>query len=153
MESIRRWRSNRERVPVKSIYVIGSLRNPEIPAFANQIQALGIEAFADWYAPGPNADDCWRDYSKERGLSYKEALASHAATHIFKFDKHHIDRCEAAVMLMPAGKSGHLELGYVIGKGKPGYIVFDKEPERYDVMVQFATAIFFSKEEFLEVIK
>lgn len=137
---------------MKSIYIIGSLRNPEIPKFANEIQALGIEAFADWFAPGPNADDFWRDYSKERGLSYKEALMSHSATHVFRFDKHHIDRCDAAVMLMPAGKSGHLELGYVIGKGKPGYIVFDKEPDRYDVMVQFATNIFFSKEEFFKEI-
>ena len=50
-------------------------------------------------------------------------------------------------MLMPAGKSGHLELGYARGKNKPGFILFDKEPERVDVMYQFATDVFFSQEE------
>jgi nucleoside 2-deoxyribosyltransferase len=48
---------------------------------------------------------------------------------------------------MPAGKSGHLELGYMVGCGKPGYILFDKEPERLDQMVQFATDIFFDAKE------
>lgn len=139
---------------MKSIYVIGSLRNPEIPGFANGIErAVKIEAFADWFSPGPKADDFWRKYAKERGLSYIEALKQSAATHVFEFDKFHLDRCDAAVMLMPAGKSGHLELGYTLGKGKPGYIVFDGEPSRWDVMVQFATKCFFNKEEFFEYLK
>lgn len=135
---------------IKSVYMIGSLRNPEIPKIANEIQALGIEAFADWFSPGPAADDFWRDYSRERGLTYKEAIKSYGAKHIFEFDKYHLDRCDAAVMLMPAGKSGHLELGYTIGRGKPGYILFDGEPERYDVMTQFATEIFFDKKELFD---
>jgi nucleoside 2-deoxyribosyltransferase len=138
---------------IKSIYIIGSLRNPEIPKFANELQALGFEAFADWFSPGPEADDFWRNYSKERGLTYKQALESHAAKHVFEFDKSHLDRCDAAVMLMPAGKSGHLELGYTIGRGKPGYILFDQEPERYDVMVQFATQVFFKKEDLFYELK
>jgi nucleoside 2-deoxyribosyltransferase len=69
---------------------------------------------------------------------------------VFEFDKFHLDRCDAAVLLMPAGKSAHLELGYMRGKGKPGFILFDEEPERYDVMVKFATDIFFKKEDLFE---
>ena len=138
---------------MKSIYIIGALRNKAIPEFANELQQLGFEAFADWFSPGPDADDFWRDYSKARGLTYKQALESYAARHIFDFDKYHLDRCDLAVMLMPAGKSGHLELGYTIGRGKPGYILFDGEPERYDVMVQFATGIFFKKEELFDKLR
>ena len=63
---------------------------------------------------------------------------------MFEFDKFHLDRCDMAVLLMPGGKSAHLELGYIVGRGKPGFILFDKEPKRYDVMTQFATDIFFS---------
>jgi nucleoside 2-deoxyribosyltransferase len=48
---------------------------------------------------------------------------------------------------MPAGKSAHLELGYIIGQGKPGYILFDKMPERLDVMHVFANGVFFDVEE------
>jgi len=138
---------------IHSIYIIGALRNPKVPEFANEIQALGIEAFADWFSPGPDADDFWRDYSKARGLTYKQALQSYAAKHVFEFDKFHLDRCDAAVLLMPGGKSAHLELGYTIGRGKPGFIVFEEVPERYDVMVQFATSIFFSRNEFFEYLK
>ena len=135
---------------IKSIYLIGSLRNPEVVQFANDLEQQGFEAFADWQSSGPDADDFLRDYSKARGQDYKQTLQSHAARHIFEFDLHHIKRCDAAIMLMPAGKSGHLELGYVRGLGKPGYILFDKEPERVDVMYQFATDIFFKKEELFQ---
>ena len=134
---------------IKTVYVIGALRNPEVPKLANEIQSLGIEGFSDWYSPGPDADDFWRDYSKLRGLTYEEALRSYAATHVFEFDRYHLNRCDAAVLLMPAGKSGHLELGYMVGTGKPGYILFDQEPERYDIMVQFATRIFFRRADLL----
>jgi len=132
---------------IKSIYIIGSLRNPKIPEIANAIEARGIEAFCDWFQPGPEADDFWKKYSEARGLTYSQALKSHGANQIFDFDKAHLDRCDAAVMVAPAGKSGHLELGYTIGKGKPGYILFDGEPERWDVMVKFATGVFFSLDE------
>lgn len=138
---------------MKSIYVIGSLRNKNIPAFANKIQALGIEAFADWFGAGKIADDAWRDYSKVRGRSYKQALDSYAARNVYQFDKFHLDRCDAAVLLMNGGKSAHLELGYTLGKGKSGFIVFEEEPSRYDVMTQFATAVFFSQKEFIKYLK
>lgn len=138
---------------IKSVYIIGSLRNSSVPEFANELESHGIEAFADWISPGPDADDFLRDYSKARGRDYKQTLNSHAARHIFEFDLHHLNRCDAAVMLMPCGKSGHLELGYTIGKGKPGYILFDAEPERVDVMHAFATDVFFNKAELLKTLK
>lgn len=135
------------------IYIIGSLRNKAIPEFANTLRDAGFDAFADWFAPGPDADDFWRDYSKARGWNYKQALQSYAAKHVFEFDKQHLDESDVVVMLMPAGKSGHLELGYAVGKGKPAYILFDGEPERYDVMVQFTTDIFFNQDDLIAALK
>lgn len=137
---------------MKSIYLIGALRNPKIVEIANAVEKAGFEAFADWFTPGPDADDFFRDYSKARGRNYKEALQSPAARHVFEFDKFHLDRCDIAVMVMPCGKSGHLELGYVRGMGKPGYILFDQEPERYDIMTQFATDIFFHVDELIQAL-
>lgn len=130
---------------IKTIYLISSLRNPETPAFANELEELGFEVFSDWFAPGPEADDFWRKYEKAHKRTYAEALKGYAAKHIFEFDKFHLDRCDAVVLLMPAGKSGHLELGYALGKGKPGYMLFLEEPERWDVMLQFCTDVFFDK--------
>ncbi len=135
-------------------YVIGSLRNKEIPAMGVQLrEALpGVEIFDDWFSPGPKADDFWKEYEEKRGRNYKQALEGWAGKHVFEFDKFHIDRADFCVLILPAGKSGHLELGYMIGKGIPGYILLDK-PDRWDVMYQFASGIFFSMEELMEVLK
>ena len=129
------------------IYLIGSLRNPEIPVIGNYLRSLGLEVFDDWFAAGPIADDSWQEYETGRGHSYKQALKGYAAKHVFEFDLHHLNRAGIGVLVMPAGRSGHLELGYLRGQGKPVYILFDKEPERYDQMYQFAEEVFFNKEE------
>jgi hypothetical protein len=134
------------------VYVIGSLRSPLVPQFAAKLRAKGLDAFDDWYAAGPEADDYWQKYEKERGHSYTEALAGYAAGHVFEFDKHHLDTCDAGVLILPAGKSGHLELGYLLGKGTPGYILLDGEPDRYDVMYKFATGVYFNDDELVEAL-
>ncbi len=131
------------------IYLIGSLRNPKIPELANALEAIGFDVFDDWFSPGPEADDFWLKYEKSRGRTYEQALKGHAARHIFEFDRTHLDAADLVVMYMPTGKSGHLELGYSLGKGKRGYILFDQEPERWDVMYQFATGIFFNQDDLL----
>lgn len=122
-----------------SIYLIGSLRNPEVPKLAAQLREEGHDVFEDWFAAGPEADDWWQRYEQGRKHSYTEALAGYAAQHVYQYDRFHLDRCNVGVLLLPAGKSGHLELGYMIGQGKPGFILLDKEPERFDVMYNFAT--------------
>ena len=134
------------------IYLIGSLRNPECPKIAARMRQSGLEVFDDWFAAGPNADDCWRDYEQARGHTFSQALAGYAAQNVFRFDQRHLDRCDSAVLVLPAGRSGHLELGYVLGKGKRGYILLEGEPERFDVMYNFATGVFNSIDELLEVI-
>lgn len=40
-----------------------------------------------------------------------------------------------------------MEFGYIIGQGKKGYILLDKDPDRFDVMYGFATAVLNTEEE------
>lgn len=134
------------------IYLIGSLRNPEVPSLAAVLRSAGHEVFDDWYAAGPEADDYWKKYEIERGRTYSEALSGLAAKHVFSFDKFHLDRADTGVLLLPAGKSGHLELGYLIGQGKRAYILLD-QPDRWDVMYQFATGVFSTQEELLAALR
>jgi nucleoside 2-deoxyribosyltransferase len=126
---------------MREYYLIGSLRNPEVIPIVKALKEKGIETFSSWHAAGPAADDCWRDYEKARGLTYQQALKDYAAQHVFEFDRFHLDRCDGAILLCPAGKSGHMELGYTLGQGKPGFIYLPGEPERWDVMYNFATAV------------
>jgi hypothetical protein len=136
---------------MKSIYLIGSLRNPAIPELANELRGLGFDVFDDWFAAGRIADDSWQEYSNLRGMSYAEALESYSACHVYEFDKKHIDRCDIAILLLPAGKSGHLELGHMNGTGKLSFILFDKTPERYDVMYKLLSGgVYFDKNALFE---
>lgn len=135
----------------RSIYLVGSLRNPKVTEVAAQLRKDGHDVFDDWMAAGPEADDYWRDYERAKGHTIQEALKGYAARHVFEFDKHHIDRCDTTVLLLPAGRSGHLELGYAAGKGKDTAIVMEGEPDRYDVMYQFANlGVFFTVGELID---
>ncbi len=138
---------------VKTVYLIGSLRNPELPRLANRLRALGFDVFDDWVAAGPEADEKWREYEIARGHSYVEALKGYAANHVYAYDRSHLDRCDAAVLVLPAGKSGHLELGYFVGIGKPGFILLDAEYDRWDVMLKFATGIFDNETELVTALQ
>ena len=130
------------------IYLIGSLRNPVIPQIANTLREEGHEVFDDWYAAGHEADDMWRDYEKGRGRSFVNALQGLAAEHVFEFDLRHLKRAEIVVLILPAGKSGHLELGWALGQGKRGYILLD-DPERWDFMYKFADGVFYNQEDLI----
>ncbi len=123
------------------VYLIGSLRNPRVPDVAAQLRAAGFEVFDDWFAAGPHADDAWRDYEKARGHRLPQALEGWAAQHVFHFDKRHLTEADAVVLMLPAGKSGHLELGWALGQGTPGFILLDADPDRYDVMYAFADGV------------
>lgn len=124
------------------LYLIGSLRNPDVPLVSATLRTFGHQVHDDWYAAGPRADDHWQEYEKDRGKTLSEALRTPAAQNVFHFDKQYLDWCDAAVLLMPCGKSGHLELGYAIGTGKRGYVLMLEEPDRWDVMYAFTDGLF-----------
>lgn len=134
----------------RKIYIIGALKNRSIMDLAERLRAQGHEVFDEWITPGPEADAFLYEYGKKRNLSYKQTLATYACRHVFEFDREHMDRCDLGIMVMPAGRSGHLELGRMLGQGKPGYILFDGEPDRMDVMYNFATDIFFTEEDLIK---
>ena len=136
------------------IYLIGSLRNPRVPEVAACLRRHAYEVFDDWYAAGSHADEAWQAYEIQRGHDYTQALQGYAAQHVYHYDRHHLLRADLVVLLCPAGKSGHLELGWALGHGKPGYIFLDTHvPDRYDVMYCFAAAVCATIEDLLHAIQ
>lgn len=126
---------------MSKVYLIGSLRNPDIPAVANAIRQLGFDVFDDWYAAGNEADDKWKEYEQGRGRTFEEALDGYAANHVFEFDKAHLMGAGIVVLLMPAGKSGHMEFGWAVGRGAHGVICIEDDSDRWDVMYRFADKV------------
>lgn len=135
------------------IYLIGSLRNPAVPLLATDLRRLGFDVFDDWYAAGEKADDAWMTYEQARGHTFSEALQGYAAQHVFKFDHHHLVEADIGVLLMPAGKSGHIEAGFLAGQRKPTYVLLPEEPDRFDAMYGFFTGVFCDQEELLAALK
>lgn len=136
------------------VYLVGSLRNPLVTRIAAQLRTLGLDAFDDWHAAGEHADDAWRDYEIGKGHSFIEALAGVAAQNVFDFDYRNIFMADAVILLLPAGKSGHLEFGYCVHANKPAVILLeDSDAERFDVMYLFAGKVTRSVEDAASFIK
>lgn len=138
---------------MKKVYLVGSMKNPEVPRIAKMLRAEGFEVFDDWYSPGPEADDYWKKYEEDRGRTFLEALEGTHCWNVFNYDKKHLDDADICILILPAGRSGHLELGYMVGCGKPCYILLDGDHERFDVMYRFATQVFDNVDKMLEVLK
>lgn len=137
-----------------SIYLVASLRNEKIPSIANALRKAGHSVFDDWHSGGPDADDAWKRYEGIRNRTYAEAIRGHHATHIFEFDMKHIKEADVGILVLPAGRSAHLELGLMIGRGQRGYVLFDEElaRDRWDIMYKIAHGIFFDLDKLMEVL-
>ena len=138
---------------VKSVYIIGALKNRNVMTLAQEIRKLGFDVFDDWITPGPLADQYLLKYEKQRGHNYHEALNGRAANHIFEFDYNWLLKCDIAILLMKAGKSAHLELGFIRGLGKPGYVLFPKEPARFDLMYKLASGVYCDKKKLFKELR
>lgn len=125
------------------VYVVGSLRNDLVRYVADELREWGHEVFDDWHASGPEADDHWQKYEEFRGRTYFDALAdSLAADNQFSFDMAHLREAEAVVLVAPAGRSAHLELGYAAGLGAFTAVFLTEVPERWDIMYKLVDLVY-----------
>jgi len=121
------------------IYIASSWKNEaECLRLANDLRARGHEV------------DCFCDRSQGRfvfhyreigppdeldAVTFFEDTRSQRA---YREDKHHLDWAEVVVMLLPCGKSAHLEAGYKRGQGGHLFILGDFPKGEIDVMYGFA---------------
>lgn len=136
------------------IYLIGALKNPRIPVVGNKLRDMGFDVMDEWHTPGPEADTNWQAYETLRGRNYSRALRGRSATNAFLFDRAYLDQADLAILIMPAGKSGMLELGYASGRGKTTCLYLDgQDPDRYDLMPNFADYVISTEEALIEWVK
>jgi len=121
------------------IYVASSWRNQfEAIALAKDLRSQGHKV------------DCFCEPKKGRFVFHFTEIKNHfnidgieflkdsKSQKAFKEDKKWIDWADAVVMLLPCGKSSHLEAGYAVGKGKKLYIIGEFPIGEFDVMYGFA---------------
>ena len=133
------------------IYLIGTFKNERIEPLGDKLRKMGFEVFDSWRGTHPESDQVMWRYERNRGHSYKEALRGLAAQNAFQFDKRHLDDSDAAILVMDAGRSAHIEAGYMVGRGKPVYVLLEpnKQIDRLDLMHNFCTDFFETEDELL----
>jgi hypothetical protein len=121
------------------IYVASSWRNERYPAVVCSLRAAGHEVY-DFREPVPDdkgfhwseIDPDWKGWSPAK---YRECLEHPTAQLGFSRDMNALRNCEACVLVMPCGRSAHLEAGWACGAGKRLLILLaDGEPELMNLM-------------------
>ena len=135
------------------IYVASSWRNLAQPAIVQMLRAEGHEVY-DFKDPEDNGntgfhwsdiDPDWKHWSPEQ---FRDSLTHPIAKHGFKRDFDALVWADALVLVMPCGRSAHLEAGWAIGAGKPTAIyLVDGEPE---LMYGMAAKLVIGAKEVLE---
>lgn len=138
------------------IYAASSWRNPFQPDIVTELRANRHEVY-DFRNP-PNGvggfgwkqiDPDWQAWSARR---YRELLTtSPIAAAGFVSDLRGMQWADTCVLILPCGRSAHLEAGWFCGQGKR-CIVFTRDGEEPELMALLATDICISLDEVLEAL-
>ena len=122
------------------LYVASSLRNRHYRSIISKIRASGHEAY-DFGDP-PAGTEEFGILPNVLPEGHYEALRGHIGRATFQRDAHALRACDAVVLVLPCGKSAHIEAGFAAGSGKPLAIYLEphiaQEPE---VMYNFGTLV------------
>ena len=123
------------------VYVASSWRNMLQPAIVGALRSAGIDVY-DFKNPAPgNNGFSWREihpnWQSWSPAEWRSALAHPVAQHGYRLDKEGMDSSECCVLVLPCGRSAHLEAGYMAGQGKRVFtLVLEKcEPELMSLLL------------------
>lgn len=139
------------------IYVASSWRNEERQqAVVARLRKDGHDVY-DFRHPAPGDDGFhWSeidpDYIEWSAEEYRTALQHHIADGGFGRDMGALKACDACVLVLPCGRSAHIEAGWAVGAGKKTAILLDDQPEP-ELMYKMADAICLSIEDVANWVK
>lgn len=136
------------------IYVASSWRNAHQPAVVEALLADGHEVY-DFRNP-PNGvpgfqwseiDPLWQGWSAE---SYRRLLTTHpVAARGYVSDLRGMEWADTCVLVLPCGRSAHLEAGWFAGRGKR-CLILTRDGEEPELMALLCTDICISLDEVRE---
>lgn len=120
------------------IYVASSWRNEQQPAVVAALREAGHEVY-DFKNPAPgNVGFGWHQCAEHGDAKAGPRQFARVVTRSpiaqagFALDKAALDWCDVCVLVLPCGRSAHLEAGYAIGQGKRVFFLLSEdkfEPE------------------------
>jgi hypothetical protein len=134
------------------IYVASSWRNPYQPELVRQLRAQDYHVY-DFRHPAPGddgfswseIDPAWQSWTPAQ---YRDALQHPLAQVGFAQDKLALQTADVTVLVLPCGRSAHLELGYAVGLGQRTAVLM-LEPAEAELMYHLVDQVCLSIDELL----
>jgi nucleoside 2-deoxyribosyltransferase len=138
------------------IYVASSWRNPHQPWMVELLRNNGHKVY-DFRNPPDNAGFGWReidpDWQKWTAQQYRTHLhTSPRAAQGYMSDFRAMEWADTCVLVLPSGRSAHLEGGWFAGRGKR-LIILTQDGEEPELMALMANAICISPEEVVQELR
>jgi len=135
------------------IYLASSWRNERQPEMVRLLRQFGHDVY-DFRNP-PNGipgfawselDPDWQNWTAEQ---YREHLITHPiAARGYVTDLRGMEWADTCVLLLPCGRSAHLEAGWFCGRGKR-CLILTRDGEEPELMALMADGIFITAQELL----
>lgn len=124
------------------IYVASSWRNHQHPSVVAALRAAGHDVY-DFKNPPNQSGFSWREVCDDGARSigsYMQAIQHPRARAGFESDMAALDGADATVLVLPCGRSAHLELGRASGRQQTTIVLLSKdqwEPELMYLMCDY----------------
>lgn len=107
----------------KYVYVASSWRNHYQVGVVTALRSMGIECY-DYRNPAPGKNGfAWRaiheDWQNWTPAQWRDALRHPIAQAGYALDRGGMDRADCCVLVLPSGRSAHLEAAFMAAEGKP----------------------------------
>lgn len=136
------------------IYVASSWRNPFQGRVVSILRLAGHEVYDFRHPPG-RTGFAWKEidprWQKWTAREYRDALGHPRAQDGFNSDFNGMRWADTCLLLLPAGRSAHLEAGWFAGAGKR-VIVLTRDGEEPELMALLADHICVSLDEVLTIV-
>lgn len=137
------------------VYLASSWRNEHQPWLVQLLRQNGHEVY-DFRNPPNSSGFKWSDIGLEvpcKAEDYRSALLSHPrAAQGFMADFAAMRWAEVGLLVLPSGRSAHLELGWMAGAGKRT-LILTQDGEEPELMALLADKICINPEEVLKELK
>lgn len=136
-----------------SIYLASSWRNDYQPEVLAALRAAGHEVY-DFRNPAPGVsgfawdaiDPAWLGWTPE---GFVGALGTQIAADGYRNDWDAMERSEVGVLLLPCGRSAHIEAGYFVGHPEKRLHILMPELPEPELMYLMADGIHLTAEDLL----
>ena len=138
-----------------NIYVASSWRNKKHPEIVKLLEDLGYSVY-DYRNPPNKTGFTWAqvlpNWMNATPQEFRDMLDNPLTEAAFNSDFNELDAADLCVLLLPCGRSAHLEAGYAVGCGR-NLIILQEESCEPELMYKMANYLCIDREELVEAVK